>query len=104
MCERNVNAQGERGFMKLVKLKLPPEVADWLAAQPGGGAEFVTEMVRQRMPRSVELPSLSHLPSDVAERALKLARYPQLVEAVARELVTIDRAEAMALEADDRVK
>ena len=37
-----------------------------------------------------------------AHRAAALIRYPQLVDAVARELVSIDRAESMALEADAR--
>lgn len=90
--------------MRTVKLKLPPDVADWLADQPNGGADWVTEMVRLKLPRPVELPSLDHLDREVARRALQLSRYPQLVEAVARELVSIDRAEAMAAEADQRVK
>lgn len=90
--------------MPIVKLKLPQDVADWLANLPDGGVNFVTELVRQRLPKDVVLPSLDHLDPAVAARAVALARYPQLVDAVARELVSIDRAEAMALEADQRVK
>jgi hypothetical protein len=39
---------------------------------------------------------------DAARRAAALTRYPQLVEAVARDLVSIVRAEEMAAEADSR--
>lgn len=48
------------------------------------------------------LRELEKVDPSLLERASKLARYPQLIEAVARGLVTIDRAEAMAEEADAR--
>lgn len=40
----------------------------------------------------------------VGKRAAALVRYPQLVEAVAKDLVSIERAEEMASEADARTK
>lgn len=48
------------------------------------------------------LEALQQLPPEQAARAQALARYPQLVEAVAKGMVPIERAEEMAREADSR--
>ena len=98
---------------KTFSVELPDDVADWLAAQPDRGADLIEGVVREKMAFSTEAPPLP--PSiqegleelrardpEAATRADALKRYPQLVEALARGLISIDRAEAMAVEADSR--
>ncbi|MBI3924238.1 MAG: hypothetical protein HY319_01735 [Armatimonadetes bacterium] len=148
------SAASSRSAARQVNLDLPADVAEWLAAQPGGGAALIEHLIRERMQgpevwsrrllgafssalREAEPALLRHLARElwaggpahesapaapappspealrsvqdleavdpqVAQRAAALARYPQLIDAVARGLVTIDRAEAMAEEADSR--
>ncbi len=100
---------------KKVTLQLEPEVADWLAALPEGGAAWISELVREQLKKAAPPPP-QQLSGD-AQRALALAvsldpkirqrvaaliRYPQLVDAVARGYVSVERAEEMAEEADAR--
>lgn len=56
---------------------------------PGPDCQPLLDQIKARDPQA-------------AARAARLTRYPQLVEAVARELVSIERAESMAEEADAR--
>lgn len=102
---------------KKVIFQLDPEVADWLAAQPEGGAAWLAERVREQLKKAAP-PVEQELSGDakraialcqelepaVRERAMALVRYPQLLDAVARGYVTIERAEQMAEEADARAK
>jgi len=101
---------------KDLTLKLDPEVADWLKAQPEGGAAWVTELVREQLQKQAPPPKSEELSGDalralaltegmdpaVQARLKVLIRYPQLVDAVARGYVSVERAEEMAEEADAR--
>lgn len=95
---------------KKLTLSLDPDVADWLSAQPEGGAGWITALVRQQMAPPKAAPQLSAetrqalqaLEPGVCARAEALARYPQLIDAFLRGYVSIERAEAMAEEADAR--
>lgn len=49
-----------------------------------------------------QLKELAARDADLGARAKALVRYPQLIDAVFRELVSIERAEMMAEEADAR--
>lgn len=104
-------------MMKKVTFQLQTEVADWLAAQPEGGAPWLHERVREQLKKAAPAaqPELSgdakraiamcqELEPAVRERAMALLRYPQLLDAVARGYVSIERAEEMAEEADARAK
>ncbi len=90
-------------------LDLPDDLVDWLESQPDGGRDAIVEAVRERMAFSnpvVIEPELDDIVQqaepELQSRLRTLGRYPQLVEAVTRGLVTIERAEEMAQEADQR--
>lgn len=102
---------------KKVTFQLEPEVAEWLASQPEGGAAWLTGLVRQQLQQAeppVEqelsgdakraLALCEHLEPGIRERVVALVRYPQLMDAVARGYVSVERAEEMAEEADARAK
>lgn len=100
---------------KEITLKLESEVADWLAAQPDGGVDWISELVREQLKKQAPPPPqelsgeakralalAESLEPAVRERLLAIIRYPQLVDAVARGYVSVERAEEMAEEADAR--
>ena len=103
---------------KELTLNLDSEVIDWLNAQPEHGATWVTELVREQLrqqpppvaPKQEELSGdalralalTESLEPAVRARLTALIRYPQLIDAVARGYVTVERAEEMAQEADTR--
>ncbi len=100
-------------MQKEMTLKLDSEVADWLQSQPEQGALWVAQRVREQLKKQAPAPELSgeaqralalaeSLEPAVRERLAALIRYPQLVDAVARGYVSVDRAEEMAEEADAR--
>lgn len=85
-------------------------MVDWLESQPDRGADLIEGVAREKMAFAVEVPvspEVDGLLMGVTDPALAgrlraLARYPQLIQAVTADLVTIERAEAMAVEADNR--
>lgn len=98
---------------KKLTLELDPEVADWLAAQPDQGATWISDLVREKLKKTAPPQELSgdaqralalaqSLDPQIRDRVAALIRYPQLVDAVARGYVTVERAEEMAEEADAR--
>ncbi|MBX3170224.1 MAG: hypothetical protein KF760_22655 [Candidatus Eremiobacteraeota bacterium] len=99
---------------KEITFKLEAEVADWLAAQPEGGAAWITRLVREQLKTQAPPPEelsgearralalAESLEPAVRQRLQALIRYPQLVDAVARGYVSVERAEEMAEEADAR--
>ena len=101
---------------KEITLNLDSEVVDWLLAQPEHGASWVSELVREQLKKQAPPPKSEELSGDalralamtesleptVQARLKALIRYPQLVDAVARGYVTVERAEEMAEEADAR--
>ena len=95
---------------KTFSVELPAEVVDWLESQPDGGADLIEGVAREKMAFSVETPVSPEVEGllmgvtdpELLGRLRALARYPQLIGAVTSELVTIERAEAMAVEADSR--
>ena len=99
---------------KEMTFKFEAEVADWLAAQPEGGAAWIAARVREKLPAPVALPGelsgdakralalAETLDPSIRERVKALIRYPQMVDAVARGYVSVERAEQMAEEADAR--
>ncbi|MBS2036366.1 hypothetical protein JST97_15355 [bacterium] len=102
---------------KKVTFQLDPEVAEWLGAQPQGGALWLSELVRAQL-KKAQPPAQTELSGDakralalcesldpaIRERVVALIRYPQLMDAVARGYVTVERAEEMAEEADARAR
>lgn len=100
-------------MQKEITLRLDPEVADWLANQPEGGALWVSQLVREQLKKQAPPAELSGdaqralalaqtLDASIRDRVSALIRYPQLVDAVARGYVSVKRAEEMAEEADAR--
>lgn len=98
---------------KKLTLSLDADVADWLSAQPERGALWISQRVRQQIAPPQPVPqelsaearqAVESLEPAVRPRAAALARYPQLIDAVTRGYISIDRAEAMAEEADARGK
>lgn len=98
---------------KEITLKLDPEVADWLAAQPEHGIPWITQMVQEQLKKQAPPQELSgdaqralalaeSLDPEVKTRLVALIRYPQLIDAVARGYISVTRAEEMAEEADAR--
>ncbi len=98
---------------KEITLKLQPEVADWLAAQPEQGAAWISELVREKLQQEASRQELSgdarralalaqSLDPQIRERVSALIRYPQMIDAVARGYISVERAEEMAEEADAR--
>lgn len=101
---------------KKLTLELDSEVADWLMAQSEQGAPWISELVREQLKKQAPAPKSEELSGDalralalteslepiVQARLKALIRYPQLVDAVARGYVTVERAEEMAEEADAR--
>lgn len=101
-------------MQKEITLKLPSEVADWLAGQPEQGALWISGLVREQLNQKQAPPAelsgdaqralalAQTLEPAVRDRVAALIRYPQLVDAVARGYVSVERAEEMAEEADAR--
>jgi len=102
---------------KELTLKLDSEVVDWLKAQPEHGAAWVSALVREQLknqppagPKQEELSGealralamTESMEPAVRARLTALIRYPQLVDAVVRGYVSVERAEEMAEEADAR--
>lgn len=97
---------------KEVTFTLESDVADWLAAQPEGGVAWITRLVREQLPKPVStelsgdakraLALAETLDPAIRERVAALIRYPQMVDAVARGYISVERAEEMAAEADAR--
>lgn len=104
-------------MMKKVTFQLEAEIAEWLRAQPEGGVPWLSALVREQL-KKTEPPAPQELSGDakralalcenlepaVRERVIALIRYPQLMDAVARGYVSVDRAEEMAEEADARAR
>jgi hypothetical protein len=116
-CKKGANWPRAKGRLmkKKVTFQLEPEIADWLAAQPGGGEAWLSELVRKQLkpahpPAEQELSGdakraialCENLEPGIRQRVLALVRYPQLIDAVARGYVSVERAEEMAEEADAR--
>ena len=97
---------------KEMTFQFDAEVADWLAAQPEGGAAWIAARVREKLPAPVSaelsgdakraLALAETLDASIRERVKGLIRYPQMVDAVARGYISVERAEEMAAEADAR--
>ncbi len=100
---------------KELTLQLDTEVVDWLLAQPEQGAVWLTQQVRAQIKARPPEPELSgdalralalteSMAPELRQRVVALIRYPQLVDAVARGYVSVERAEEMAEEADSRAR
>ena len=102
-------------MLKKITLKLEAEVADWLAAQPEQGATWISDLVREKIKKATPPPPqelsgdaqralalAESLEPKLRERVAALIRYPQMVDAVARGYISVERAEEMAAEADAR--
>ncbi|MHB2020689.1 MAG: hypothetical protein ACYCW6_27440 [Candidatus Xenobia bacterium] len=81
-----------------------PVKAPSASSAPGDGRKAANQAAAANAEVQAALKILEARDPAIARRAEALSRYPQLVDVVARGLITIDRAEEMAEEADARAR